>query len=673
MKKIFLSILFILFFCCSFIKVDALTNKGMLYEVGYQSAGVNVFAKDTTYNSMDYNGWYVKSTVDDAVYYCIEPEVYMQNTTDAKANTHTIYKGEDIVKYSRLNEEEKNYISLLAYYGYKYPGHEDKKWYGITQVLIWQKLRPDITWKFKKSRYGETANLYTKEVKELKDLVAKHNILPSFSEDNIKASLNTELVLEDTNNVLSNFVLEENDLNAKIIGNKLVINPSKAGEYTLSFKQRRVNYDFALFHSVKLQDLVTRGDVSYQDFTLKVTVGGKIIFHKQDQDTKTFVDEEDFSLVGTELVVIDKNTSLEVAKIKVDKATVTLPLETGDYLIKEVKAGLGYNLSDEEVVCKIDETSPICEITFYNTKKKGDFTFKKYYKNIDASITLEKDAIFKVTDLNNKEVLQITTDANGLASFTLPIGKYYLEQIAGSTNYQWLAKQEIEIKEGENYEEYYDLEKSSLELIKYDADGKTLLKDCLIGLYDQDMNLIASKKTNALGQVLFEHLDLGTYYLKELEAPPYYLKDERVLEVKVDKYHQKYQVTFENSKEEYSFKILKIDTDTKEALAGAQFSIYNLNDELVYQFSTLLEPVTIKLPFGEYYLVEEVAPFGYEVSKKKIPLSLYANKEEIIYLENKKIVNPETGDSIKIYLSSLILSLSLLSICLKKSLKTVKK
>ena len=63
-----------------------------------------------------------------------------------------------------LTKEQINTINLIAYYGYGYDNHNDIKWYGITQYLIWQQLGLDDIY-FTDSYYGNRVSMYQEEIK----------------------------------------------------------------------------------------------------------------------------------------------------------------------------------------------------------------------------------------------------------------------------------------------------------------------------------------------------------------------------------------------------------------------------------------------------------------------------------------------------------------------------
>lgn len=115
--------------------VYAKNYAGRFYEEGWQTSKVGVFAKEKG-GMLDYNGWYVRSTKDKNIYYCIEPNTTLEG---AKEKSHTIITDKTkMIKNSKLTNSKYKKVTLLAYYGYGYKhgniNHKNKKWYGITQV-----------------------------------------------------------------------------------------------------------------------------------------------------------------------------------------------------------------------------------------------------------------------------------------------------------------------------------------------------------------------------------------------------------------------------------------------------------------------------------------------------------------------------------------------------------
>lgn len=74
---------------------------------------------------------------------------------------------------------------------------------------------------------------------EIERLVRNHYVRPSFNGTTINAKVGEEVILTDTNNVLSNYyVSASNGAEVRIDGNKLIVKTTKVGKVTLQFKKR---------------------------------------------------------------------------------------------------------------------------------------------------------------------------------------------------------------------------------------------------------------------------------------------------------------------------------------------------------------------------------------------------------------------------------------------------
>ena len=109
----------------------------------------------------------LKRKSDDAIVYCLEPFVMIKQETG--------YEGYyDNNSYFNLAEDDLERIRLLSYFGYMYPGHEQDKWYGITQYLIWKTVDKEANIYFSDVRYGEKVDKYQAEINEIENLIEQY-------------------------------------------------------------------------------------------------------------------------------------------------------------------------------------------------------------------------------------------------------------------------------------------------------------------------------------------------------------------------------------------------------------------------------------------------------------------------------------------------------------------
>jgi hypothetical protein len=170
--------------------------------------------------------------LNERIAYCIEP--------GASINEHYYDKAD----WSSVNFslEVKDYIEKVGYYGFEYPSHQTDRYYIAAQELIWNKTNPDIevSWSTGKNMTGDIIDV-SKEKNEILNLVNKHSLLPSFSTNLIKDKVAKTVVLEDTNDVLSDYDISDSKYH-KIVknGNKLEItlNSSKVDDEVLTLTRK---------------------------------------------------------------------------------------------------------------------------------------------------------------------------------------------------------------------------------------------------------------------------------------------------------------------------------------------------------------------------------------------------------------------------------------------------
>lgn len=140
-------------------------------------------------------------------------------------------------------------------------------------------------------------------------------------------------------------------------------------------------------------------------------------------------------------------------------------------------------------------------------------------------------------------------------------------------------------------------------------------------------------KTDKDGMIVLKNLYLGTYLVKEIQAPENYVLNDSEKNVKLSYGGQEAEVvfgsaTFVNDRQKAEVSVVKKDKETLNPLAGGVFGLYtdcDITDEsgkILVKKDTLIEAVTTgtsgkavfsaDLPIGFSYLVKELqAPYGY--------------------------------------------------------------
>lgn len=652
MRKMFL----ILLFFTVFLEVDAVSYNGKLYEVHHPNSGFTVFASESL-GFMDYNSWIIKSSVDNRVYYCIEPETKLDG---ASKGSHSMITGDkNIISNSKLTTSKFEKIKLIAYYGYGYKDnnvdHTDKKWYGITQVMIWRIMRPDLTWTFKSSRNASpNKNLYSKEVSEINKLVKEHLVKSSFASKQYKIMLGKSIEINDTNKVLSNYNLVSTLKNIKVTrnGNKLKITAIKIGSDKLTYKKSsRTTESFALFASSSYQDIISVGNPSIPSFSFDVEVtGGTVRLNKIDSLNNSFKAQGDAKLVGAIYEVFDLNGK-SVGKITInDKGFGELFLDYGSYKIKEVKAPVGYKLNDKVYDIVIDKEHLNIDIDVSDDVINGKIIIKKKKGGTGEELVAENNACFEIKDSSSNFVSKICTNNNGVASATLPYGKYSISQISGADGYNFVKDFVVNVTDEKEY--IYELENlrpSKVIFTKVDKSLNLKLSDAFIEVYDSNDKMVFSGKTDENGMLEFDNVKMGKYYLIEKIAPKYYKLSLDKIYFDVDSDGKIIDVEISNERKKGKLLFIKTDGSGLKRLSDAYFKIYFKDfDKLIYDGKTDNDGM-IKLDnldAGTYCIYESLAPSGYKLDNKPNCFEIKDENEVIkINMTNNMLVKvPDTGE-----------------------------
>ena len=167
-------------------------------------------------------------------------------------------------------------------------------------------------------------------------------------------------------------------------------------------------------------------------------------------------------------------------------------------------------------------------------------------------------------------------------------------------------------------------------------------------IYSKDTEIMV-KETDANGQITFDNLYLGSYYLQELKTDEKYRLNSRKYSINLEDENKEEVVktiTIQNFLQKGNIIITKTSSLTKENLSNALIGIFNDKDELIYEGTTNQEGKIVieNLALGNYYIKELTAPAGYNLDIKPIKFSITSDKETIyLNLENDPIIDiPDT-------------------------------
>lgn len=397
-----------------------------------------------------------------------------------------------------ISDSDLEYIKLVSYYGYDYPGHNTDRYYMATQELIWVRLiRTSIKWTidFNPDVFLNLSN----EKNEIYNLIRKHYIKPSFEEEDIDVVLGEENVIEDTNNVLSMY--ESITKNVVIEENRLIIKKDFNEDEIVLERKGGTKQDFLLYTSGNSQKMMASGNVDNLPCKIKVNlIGGSLKIKKLDKESGTDIPKGDATLNGAVYELFDINDNIIDTLIIGSKESIdNLPL--GKYYLKEKKASNGYLLDDNVYEIEITKDNLDLELTVYEEviKRKVEL-FKVLASDTTGILVSEAGVIFEIYDKNNILVESIVTDNDGYASIILPYGKYTFKQVSSTENYYKVDDFEVVIDTNDEKPIYKLLSnseiKAKVKVIKKDLDT---LENVLFGkvkfkIFDVNKNEFISFK-----------------------------------------------------------------------------------------------------------------------------------------------------------------------------------
>lgn len=373
------------------------------------------------------------------IVYCLEPFAKFSNIADYLEND----KG--LGDYD-LTEEQKRKIELLMYYGYGYPGHEEPKWYSITQYLIWKTVEPKAQIYYTKTLNGNKVTKYSAEIQELENDIANHQEALDV-ELPINVSYGADTSISFDNNkfeiVSSDFDYEVQDGTLKV---KKVVDD---GFILYRRKNNRFDKVVQVYTNKDSQDLMIAGNPDERIFKLYlIALKGNITLNIKKDDDSVYTSESDFT--NTCYGVYDINDTL-LDKVCTNEEMVykTKDMPFGKYYVKQLSHGLGYKEDPKKYDIEITNYVPEPSITLNNLLIKNKIEIVKYAcKN--GGCSLEDGASFTIKDKLGKEVRKIKTDNKGEAFVTLGYGTYTITQVRGLEGYSLVDSYTEKIVDEEN-------------------------------------------------------------------------------------------------------------------------------------------------------------------------------------------------------------------------------
>lgn len=376
--------------------------------------------------------------------YCIEPGVPIDTNLYSSTNDWSI---------TGLSNEIRNYIKLVAYYGYDYTGHQTMKYYMAAQELIWEKITGrSVYWVSELSFDGPELNVNA-EKNEILNLINNHNKKPSFNDETIEINIGETKSITDTNGILSNYEIYNSDFpNVSISGNTLnfTATDKKIDNKIQLIKKSYTSLVNFIYFSGSNQKLISSGilDPIFANLNIK-TISGSVEINKIGE-TIEFIDNSfqynKVNLSGVKIgifanediydslnnLIYEKNELIEELITNENGYASIEGLHFGKYYLKEIETVGNHVLDSEkyefELINKESVVKINYNITLENYLSKGSLDFTKRDFITGEPLPNTKIQIFTNNDNEERKLIfEGYTDNSGKITIdNLFIGKFVL-------------------------------------------------------------------------------------------------------------------------------------------------------------------------------------------------------------------------------------------------------
>ncbi len=175
---------------------------------------------------------------------------------------------------------------------------------------------------------------------------------------------------------------------------------------------------------------------------------------------------------------------------------------------------------------------------------------------------------------------------------------------------------------------------SNITITKKDNNNDPI-SNAVIGLYNSEKELITQKTTGSDGTVVFENVEWGIYYIKDVQSAQGYTTNTEWQMIDLVSNHENAEVM--SLSEQILGKItIYLKGDSTKPLNGIKFGLYDSHKTLLEEKTTNSEGKVefADLPWGEYYVKQLTAYEGYKIVdtfySSSINGTTYYNVKELV-------------------------------------------
>ena len=415
--------------------------------------------------------------------------------------------------------------------------------------------------------------------------------------------------------------------------------------------------------------------------------------------------EDIYTLDGT--LRASKGEVVDTVSTGADGTAVSKELYLGKYEVKEITAPFGMVLNEETHAVELvyaGQNVAVTEtaISFYNERQRVEIDLIKRLMEDEAYGIGKNGEIFDVTfglyaekELTAAdgtvipadrliEIISLDGNGSGKVKTDLPIGSYYVKELATNSAYilngqkypvvfEYAVQKTATVHITANGDEAIenDIIYGSVSGKKSDEDGNAL-GGAVIGIFKTGTekftteSAIQTTVTAADGSFSFEKVPYGTWVIREIESPTGFVLSEEEITVTIGAVDEVVEIEFVNYFIKGNIELTKVDKDYPDnKLTGAEFEVYSdtNGDGKLDNGDKLLGTMTEldggvyqmkELRYGKYLVREKTAPTGFVLDENVYSVSIEENGKTYI-VENEAgvgFVNAAQKGSLKIVKTS---------------------
>ena len=335
--------------------------------------------------------------------------------------------------------------------------------------------------------------------------------------------------------------------------------------------------------------------------------------------------------------------------------------KNGWYYVKETQGSdMGYEVSQEIITFEITDDKMEYEFTFVNYRPKGEIEIQKKDEfgnplpGAEFTLNIPGHGWYDGTDRNDlKEVAKFELDEKGYGIIRdIETSVYVIRETKAPAGYKpvedilvIMHREGTKLdKNGRVYYHYHrDIVNEPITgwiSVQKEAelDGQTVegmdLSNARFEIRDKNNKLVDTLITKKDGTAVSRELPMGTYTIRETEAPHGTVLNETEKTVTIDGKGENdiYKYTHRNSVVKGQIQIHKLDGDTEAYLKGAEFDILKEGSDIPEDHLEIGENGTATskpLPYGWYIIRETKAPDGYALQLQDIRCQIQKDKQTI--------------------------------------------